>query len=179
MLLGRGGCLVLSSQQVVAAVGSATVYVVGGPQYKNLKKWGGTPPFLAYVTCDYDSKLWVAHRIIILKHDDTELVSLSFLHPHGPLRSFKYPSRPDILRVSCSYVQTKVTQTLQSVGVGNSFFFWGGWGGGGEGGTNPKHMPIGIISQDSEWINLVLVCPILRGGHMPPVPLQFLHLCKL
>ena len=36
--------------------------------------------------------------------------SVSFLHPHGPSRSFKYPSTPDnILTLQTSNILTKVS----------------------------------------------------------------------
>ena len=35
-------------------------------------------------------------------------VKVSFLHPNGPSRSFRYPHRPDILNISLSDIITKV-----------------------------------------------------------------------
>ncbi len=50
-----------------------------------------------FVTCVYDEKWWVA---CVLQVDEySEQVSVSFLHPHGPSRSFKYPARLDILNI--------------------------------------------------------------------------------
>ena len=59
-----------------------------------------------YVTCVYVNQWWVAYTLET--HDDTEEVTLSFLHPHGPSQ---YPSRPDIFTVSGSDVLTRVNPT--------------------------------------------------------------------
>lgn len=42
---------------------------------------------------------------------DIDEVKISFLDPNGPSRSFKYPSMPDIMTVSCQDVLTKVYPT--------------------------------------------------------------------
>ena len=39
---------------------------------------------------------------------DNSEVKLTFLHPHGPARSYKYPATPDILTVTVSEIVTKV-----------------------------------------------------------------------
>ena len=56
----------------------------------------------SYVVCAYDNQWWVAYTLET--QDDTEEVTSSFLHAHGPSRSFKYRSRPDVFTVSCSDV---------------------------------------------------------------------------
>lgn len=50
-----------------------------------------------FVTCVYDKEWWVA--CVLQVSEDSEEVCVSFLHSHGPSRSFKYPARPDILTV--------------------------------------------------------------------------------
>ena len=58
-----------------------------------------------FVTCAYDEEWWVA---CVLVSEDSEQVRVSFLHPHGPSRSFKYPARPDISTIPVEDVLTIV-----------------------------------------------------------------------
>ena len=51
-----------------------------------------------FVTCVYDKEWWVG--FVLQVDEDSEQVNVSFLHPHGPSRSFKYPAKPDILNIS-------------------------------------------------------------------------------
>ena len=51
-----------------------------------------------YVTAIYDGSWWLAYVLNTLS--DSAEVELNFLHPHGPSRSFSYPSRPDKLVIS-------------------------------------------------------------------------------
>ena len=39
---------------------------------------------------------------------DNSEVKLTFLYPHGPAHSYKYPATPDILTVTVSDILTKV-----------------------------------------------------------------------
>lgn len=60
-----------------------------------------------YVTCSYDREWWLA---CVLEVDTENLeVKVSFLHPYGPMRSFRYPSVPDILIISATDILTKVS----------------------------------------------------------------------
>ena len=47
-----------------------------------------------FITCIYDDQWWVA---CVLQTEVNGEVKVSFLHPNGPSRSFRYPHRPDIL----------------------------------------------------------------------------------
>ena len=47
-----------------------------------------------FITCIYDDQWWVA---CVLQTGVNGEVKVSFLHPNGPSRSFRYPHRPDIL----------------------------------------------------------------------------------
>ena len=59
-----------------------------------------------YVTCVYDQHWWVAY---VQEIDvDNSLVTLKFLHPHGPSASFRYPQREDILTLPIADVLTVV-----------------------------------------------------------------------
>ena len=59
-----------------------------------------------YVTCIYDAQWWLA---FVLETDKVNAeVKVTFMHPRGPSRSFKYPSQPDILIVPSSDILTKV-----------------------------------------------------------------------
>ncbi len=60
-----------------------------------------------FVTCCYDSEWWLA-CVIDVDIDNAE-VKVSFLHPHGPSRSYKYPSIPDILTIPLTDILSKVT----------------------------------------------------------------------
>ena len=42
---------------------------------------------------------------------ETEEVEVNFLHPHGPSRSFSYPSPTDLLCISCQDILTTVNPT--------------------------------------------------------------------
>jgi len=59
-----------------------------------------------YVTVKYDGSWWLA--CVTQTMPDSGEVEVSFLHPHGPARSFKYPSDGDILVISCHDVLTVV-----------------------------------------------------------------------
>ena len=59
-----------------------------------------------FVTCTYNGKWWLA--CVLQVSDDNEEVCVSFLHPHGPSRSFKYPVRADILTISVEDVLISV-----------------------------------------------------------------------
>ena len=77
-----------------------------------------------YITVAYDNKWWLG--VVINKNISTSEVEVTFLHPSGLARSFKYPEKPDNLIVSVhdilSVVETKtstgrvytVTQSDQS-----------------------------------------------------------------
>ena len=57
-----------------------------------------------FVTCVYQNQWWVACTIQL----DEENIKVSFLHPHGPSRSFRYPSTPEILTIPIGDILTKV-----------------------------------------------------------------------
>ena len=50
-----------------------------------------------YVTAMYDGFWWLAYVLNTL--GDSAEVKLNLLYPHGPSRSFSYPSRPDSLLI--------------------------------------------------------------------------------
>ena len=64
-----------------------------------------------YITVAYDNKWWLG--VVINKNISTTEVEVTFLHPSGPARSFKYPEKPDNLIVSVhdilSVVETKTS----------------------------------------------------------------------
>ena len=55
-----------------------------------------------FITCIYDDQWWVA---CILQTEGNVEVKVSFVHPNGPSRSFRYP---DILNIPLSEILTKV-----------------------------------------------------------------------
>jgi len=59
-----------------------------------------------FVTCEYNGQWWLT--CVLDTDSDNGEVKVTFLHPHGPSRSFKYPSIPDILTVPASDILTKV-----------------------------------------------------------------------
>ena len=61
---------------------------------------------IGYVTCVYEEQWWLGY--VLKTHPECEEVTINFLHPHGPSRSFKFPSRPDVLTISYSDVLTRV-----------------------------------------------------------------------
>ena len=58
-----------------------------------------------FITCIYDDQWWVA---CVLQTEVNGEVKVSFLHPNGPSRSFRYPHRPDILNIPLSDILSKV-----------------------------------------------------------------------
>ena len=62
-----------------------------------------------YVTAIYDGAWWVA--CVTGSDPEMQEVTLSFLHPRGPSRSFVYPHRADILTVHISDIMTFVEPT--------------------------------------------------------------------
>ena len=59
-----------------------------------------------FVTCAYNGCWWLA--CVMQVNEDTDIISMSLLHPHGPSRSFKYPLIPDIVNISIGDVLTSV-----------------------------------------------------------------------
>ena len=59
-----------------------------------------------YVTAMYDGSWWLAYVLNTLS--ESAEVELNFLYPHGPSRSFSYPSRPDTLVISLHDILTIV-----------------------------------------------------------------------
>ena len=62
-----------------------------------------------YVTAMYDGFWWLACLVRSMR--ETEEVEVNFLHPHGPSRSFSYPSPTDLLCISCQDIWTTVNPT--------------------------------------------------------------------
>ena len=58
-----------------------------------------------FIMCIYDDQWWVA---CVLQTEVNGEVKVSFLHPNGPSRSFRYPHRPDILNIPLSDILSKV-----------------------------------------------------------------------
>ena len=59
-----------------------------------------------YVTAQYDGFWWLAYVLNVL--GESGEVELNFLHPHGPSRSFSYPTPPDKLVMSAQDILTVV-----------------------------------------------------------------------
>lgn len=53
-----------------------------------------------FVTCLSDGQWWLA--CVVQVHVENSRVKLTYLHPHGPSNSFKYPAVQDIHTVPCS-----------------------------------------------------------------------------
>ena len=66
------------------------------------------PPesIVGFVTCLYDGNWWLACVLEVIQEDS--LVKLTFLHPHGPCNSFKYPDIQDIHTVQIDDILTLV-----------------------------------------------------------------------
>ena len=65
----------------------------------------GIEEISGYVTCIYNAE-WLAFALET--EQEIAEVKVTFLHPRGPARSFKYPSTPDVLFVPSSDILTKV-----------------------------------------------------------------------
>ncbi len=55
-----------------------------------------------FVTCLRDGQWWLA--CVLQVHVENSRVKLTFLHPHGPSNSFKYPAVQDIHTVPVKHV---------------------------------------------------------------------------
>ena len=66
------------------------------------------PPesIVGFVTCLCDRKWWLACVLEIIQEDSQ--VKLTFLHPHGPSSSHKYPATQDIRTVPMDNILTLV-----------------------------------------------------------------------
>lgn len=65
--------------------------------------------FKGYITAKYDGHWWLG--CVLKTIPESEEVEISFLHPHGPSRSFKYPTQADILLMRCEDILTAVNPT--------------------------------------------------------------------
>ena len=65
-----------------------------------------------YVTAQYDGSWWLACTIRTMP--DSGEVKVSFLHPHGPARSFKYPPGGDVMVMSSNDILTVVNPSTAS-----------------------------------------------------------------
>lgn len=70
---------------------------------------------VGFVTCVYNNEWWLGCVLGI----ENEEVKVSFLEPHGPSPSFKYPHIPDVLVLNKTEVLTKVDPTTQTGRVYN------------------------------------------------------------
>ena len=59
-----------------------------------------------FVTCSSGGKWWLGCVIELFQEDDS--AKLTFLHPHGPSSSFKYPAFPDIRIIPTNDIMTAV-----------------------------------------------------------------------
>ena len=59
-----------------------------------------------YVTCVHESVWWLA--CVLEKDLENAEFRLTLLHPHGPSRSYKYPTAPDIITLPLSSILTLV-----------------------------------------------------------------------
>ena len=69
-----------------------------------------------FVTCAYNGYWWLA--CVLQVKEDSDIVSISLLHPHGPSQSFRYPPTQDILSISVGDVLTSVDPRA---GKGNTY----------------------------------------------------------
>ena len=59
-----------------------------------------------FVACMYKDKWWVA--CVLQVDEDNNTVTVNFLHPQGPSRSFRYPITPDVLIIPAESILMKV-----------------------------------------------------------------------
>jgi hypothetical protein len=60
-----------------------------------------------FVTCKYDNFWWLG--CVLSVSEESIDVKISFLHPHGPSASYRYPATPHILRLSQSAILVKLS----------------------------------------------------------------------
>ena len=65
-----------------------------------------------FVTCAYGNEWWLA-CILSVDPENAE-VKVTFLHPHGPTRSYYYPSIPDILSVPITDLLARVSPNTKT-----------------------------------------------------------------
>lgn len=72
---------------------------------------------VGFVICRYSEHWWLG--CVLHVNEETEEIKVSFLEPHGPSPSFKYPQTPDILIVHTSDILLKVDPTTATGRVYN------------------------------------------------------------
>ena len=65
-----------------------------------------------FVTCSYDGNWWLACVLEVCS--DTKEVNLTFLHPHSPSNSFKYPEPHNIHTIPMDDILTLVDPRTRS-----------------------------------------------------------------
>ena len=65
-----------------------------------------------FVTCLHEENQWLAHVLEVC--NDTKEVKLTFLHPHGPSNSFKYPESQHIHTIPMDDILTLVDPRTRS-----------------------------------------------------------------
>lgn len=65
-----------------------------------------------FVTAIYDDFWWLG--CVLGKNDESQEVTISFLHPSGPSPSFFYPNKPDVLNVNPRTVLLKVNPVTET-----------------------------------------------------------------
>ena len=65
-----------------------------------------------FVTCVYEHKWWLGCVLQVEKDDP--LVTVSFLHPHGPCSSFRYPAAPEVHTLIIRDILTSVDPRSRS-----------------------------------------------------------------
>ena len=67
-----------------------------------------------YVACRYDEKWWIG--VVEEVNEVEQDVKINFLHPPGPARSFRWPSRPDVCWVPITDVICQVQAPVTATG---------------------------------------------------------------
>ena len=88
--------------RVLRISGDASFYYTNVVKGKKTAKENDPPPHLTvydyqpgqYLACSYDGKWWVGNiQEICMEEKD---LKVSFMHPHGPSKSFKWPGNQDV-----------------------------------------------------------------------------------
>ena len=70
-----------------------------------------------YVVVVYEEEWWIGY--VLEKNEEEGIVFLSFLHPHGPSSSSKYPTLADPLWIASCDILCKVNPTIPTGRVYN------------------------------------------------------------
>ena len=68
-----------------------------------------------YLACRYDEQWWI--RLVTDVSEEQQDVEVSFMHPHGPSRNFRWPTRADICWVAVNEILCIIEAPITATGA--------------------------------------------------------------